>query len=253
VDFDRHCAQIVDQTARLVADLAGADLRAPVPSCPAWTLGMLVRHVGGGHRWAEEIVRTRATGFLPDAQLRVLDGDDTGPLPGGWLVEGAERLAAALRAAGPGVVELWTPVPGAGTPFYARRFAHETAVHRADAALAAGVPFALAPEVAADGIDEWMALETLPVHLDRDPAKRDVLGAGRTLSFRADSGEAWLLDATGEAVTWRRSGADAAVTVRGSLTELLLVLYRRRAARGDVEVRGDRALLDRYLRHAAFG
>ena len=34
MDFDRHRTEIVAQTALLVASLAGADLSAPVPSCP---------------------------------------------------------------------------------------------------------------------------------------------------------------------------------------------------------------------------
>ena len=33
---------------------------------------------------------------------------------------------------------------------------HEATVHRADAALALGADYQLAPELAADGIDEWL-------------------------------------------------------------------------------------------------
>jgi Mycothiol maleylpyruvate isomerase N-terminal domain len=59
---------------------------------------------------------------------------------GPWLVEGAARLADTLRGAGPDA-KLWTPVPGGSTKFYARRFAHETVIHRADATLAVGAEF----------------------------------------------------------------------------------------------------------------
>src|SRR3954462_8212365 len=109
MDFDRHCAEIVAQTDLLARELDGADLGAPVSSCPGWTIGQLLRHIGGGHRWAGGIVRTRAAEFIPDDQVRKLDGDDSGAVPADWLVEGAERLAGALRAAGPDA-ELWTPV-----------------------------------------------------------------------------------------------------------------------------------------------
>jgi hypothetical protein len=38
--------------------------------------------------------------------------------------------------------------------FYARRFVYETPMHRADAALALGVEYALDPDIAADAVDE---------------------------------------------------------------------------------------------------
>ena len=74
-----------------------------------------------------------------------------------WLAEGAERLAETLREAGPGT-PLWTPVPGGITDFYARRFTHETLIHRADATLAIGAEYKADTDVALDAIDEWMEL-----------------------------------------------------------------------------------------------
>jgi hypothetical protein len=123
MDYDHHCTEIVTQAELLSTGIEGADLRAPVPSCPDWTLGMLLRHVGGGHRWAEEMVRTRATGFLADDQVRKLDGDDSADVPATWLMDGATRLAHTLRTAGPGT-KVWTPLDLDGTTsFWARRFA----------------------------------------------------------------------------------------------------------------------------------
>ncbi|MQY03977.1 maleylpyruvate isomerase family mycothiol-dependent enzyme [Actinomadura macrotermitis] len=252
MDFGRHCTEIVAQTERLVRDVAGADLRAPVPSCPGWTLGALLRHIGGGHRWAEEVVRTRATAFLPDDRVRKVDGDDSGEAPAAWLVQGAAGLADALRAAGPDAA-LWTPFDYGTTAFWARRFANETLVHRADATLAAGTGFTVAADVAADAIDEWMELDALPQHFDITPRKRGLLGPGRTLAFEAaDADAAWSVDLTGDVIAWRRGGARAAVTVRAPLTDLLLVVYRRRPPSA-AEVTGDAALLDLWLDHVAFG
>jgi len=252
MDFHAHCTEIVAQTGLLVADLDGADLRAPVPSCPGWTLGGLLRHIGGGQRWAEEMVRTRATEYLPDAHFRDVKGDDSGPAPVAWLAEGADRLAATLRAAGPDAV-LWAPFDYGTTTFWARRFANETLVHRADATLAAGTEFAVEKDVAMDAVDEWMELDALPQHFDIEPAKREILGEGRTLAFEAtDAGVNWLVDLTGDVVAWRRGPGTAAVTVRGPLADLLLVIYRRATADG-VEVLGDRPLLDLWSGHIAFG
>jgi uncharacterized protein (TIGR03083 family) len=220
-----------------------------VPSCPDWTLGNLVRHIGGGHRWAEEIVRTRATEFPPDDQVRKLDGDDSAALPTTWLTEGAERLADTLRAAGRDA-EVWAPFDYGTTAFWARRFANETLMHRADATLAAHTEFAVAEEVALDAIDEWMELDSLPQHFDFRPRKRELLGPGRTLAFEAtDSEAAWFVDLTGDVIVWRRGSGTAAVTVRGPLTDLLLVIYRRKQAH---EVHGDTQLLDVWLSHVGF-
>jgi uncharacterized protein (TIGR03083 family) len=254
MDFERHRNQIVTQTELLASGLGGADLRAPVPSCPGWSLGELLRHIGGGHRWAAEIVRTRATGFLPDDQVRKLAGDDTGAVPAVWLVEGAGQLADELRAAGPDA-KVWAPFDYDTTSFWARRFAHETLVHRADATLAAGTRFAVAAEVARDAVDEWMELDALPQHFDIAPRKRELLGPGRTLAFEAtDTGDAWFVDLTGEVIDWRRGTGPAAVTVRAPLTDLLLVIYRRKSVCGEeIQALGDRELLDFWLGHVAFG
>jgi uncharacterized protein (TIGR03083 family) len=248
MDFDRHCDEIVRQTETLVRDVGGADLAVPVPSCPTWSLGDLLRHIGGGQRWAEEVVRTRATGPLPDDHFRTVGGDDSGPVPARWLLSGARALAATLRAAGP-EEKLWAPFTYDRTAFWARRFTHETALHRADATLAARVPYTVDDAVAVDAIDEWLELDCIEWHFERRPAKRDLLGRG-SLALVAP-GESWLVDLTGPVITWRRGAGPASVTVRGSLAGLLLVLYRR-APVSSVSVDGERALLADYLEQAAF-
>lgn len=259
--FDGWCDEIVTQAEAMASYLNGADLRTPVPSCPGWTVGQLVRHVGAGHRWAEETVRTRATSPLPDTDLRELSGHTGGDpaVLGPWLAEGAVALARTLRAAGPPAT-VWTPIPGrTDAGFYARRFAHETLVHRADAALALGVPFTAGQEVVIDALDEWMALDALPVMLELKPERRELLGPGRTVHLHAtdtapEVGAEWLVDLTGDVGAWRRGHATAAVAVRGPLTELLLTVYGRRPlADGTVRVHGDRGLLEFWLARVSFG
>ncbi|MER7210480.1 maleylpyruvate isomerase family mycothiol-dependent enzyme [Streptosporangium sp. NPDC000239] len=257
---DRHCAEIVAQTDQLRAVVAGADLAAAVPSCPDWNLAQLLRHVGYGHRWAETIVRTRATTPPPDTELRDLPAD-TGQDPAeidAWLAEGARLLADTLREAGPDA-RTWVPVETETSGFWARRFAHETLVHRADAALAAGRDFTAGREVVVDALDEWMELASLPQMLDVNPRQRELLGPGRTIGLHAtdtgpSAGTEWLVDLTGDTVTCRRGRGAAAVTLHGPLTALLLVVYRRRPARGGgVEILGDERLLDFWLDRVGFG
>jgi uncharacterized protein (TIGR03083 family) len=260
MDHDRYCTEILTQTDLLATGLKDADLRSRVPSCPDWSLGMLVRHIGHGQRWAEQTVRTRSASFLPDDDMRLLVGDDTGEFPADWLLAGAGELSATLRAAGPDA-SLWTPLDLHGTAsFWARRFTHETLIHRADATLAAGREFRVSPDVALDAVDEWMWLHALPQHFEYKPQKRELFGPGRTLGFEAtdtpdgDPDAAWFVDLTGDVIRWQRGRRTAAVTVRAPLTDLLLAVYTRTSFDDPVvQVSGDRGLLDLWNRHAAFG
>jgi uncharacterized protein (TIGR03083 family) len=260
LSYDRFCAEIVAQTDLVRSTVAGADLTAPVPTCPGWNLGQLLRHLGGAHRWVETTVRTRATQPPSDDHFRDLSRytDEDPAVLDAWLAEGAAQLASTLRAAGPDA-PVWTPVPGESASFFARRMAHETLVHRADAAAAAGTEFTADDEVALDALDEWMELGSLPQMFEFHPELRELLGPGRTLHLHAtdtapETSAEWLVDLTGDTIAWRRAHERAAVAVRGPLTGLLLVVYRRRPARSEgIEILGDGQLLDFWLERVGFG
>ncbi|MFJ3863406.1 maleylpyruvate isomerase family mycothiol-dependent enzyme [Streptomyces nigra] len=251
--FERHCDAIVTETERLTAHVRGADLSAPVRTCPGWNLGQLLLHMGGDHRWAEEIVRTRAAGPVADD---LVDAPPADPRADGavllpWLTEGAARLSATLRAAAPDSLA-WNPSADRPAPvrFWARRMAYETAVHRADAALAAGQPFTLDSDLAADAVEEWLEFSTFPeAHASR-PDLPDLLGPGRTLRFEAPGAGTWHVDLTGERPVLRAGSRDPAATARGPVTDLLLYFYRRPAPA--VVTRGDTALLDLWRTRAGF-
>jgi uncharacterized protein (TIGR03083 family) len=261
LDFDRYAAEIVAQTAELRSTIDGADLTVAVPSCPGWNVGQLLRHLGGGQRWAAATVRTRATEPLSDQHFRDLSPytDEDASVVGPWLVESANELADALRGAQPDTPVCTAPIPDGTANFYARRFTHETAIHRADATLALGARFDLEHAVAVDAIDEWMQLGSLPMHLDFHPRMRELLGPGRTLHFHAtdvppEAAAEWVVDLTGDTLAWRRAHEKAAVAVRGPLVDLLLIIYKRRPAHGErVEILGDAALLDFWLERVNFG
>ena len=250
LSFDRYRTEIVTQTEQLVSQVDGADLATPVPTCPGWDLGRLLHHVGAGHRWVEEVVRSGAVEPLPDDALRV-EPDEHPADHGTWLVEGARQLSDALGEAGPDA-EVWTAAPGGKPVFWARRFTHETLVHRVDAALALGEPVEVAPEVAVDALDEWMELGALPEAVEFHPERRELLGPGRTLHLHAtDTDDAeWVVDLTGDRVAWRRAHEKSAVAVRGPVVDLLLTVYGRQAP---PDVVGDRALLDFWLGRVSFG
>ncbi|MDT0317998.1 maleylpyruvate isomerase family mycothiol-dependent enzyme [Streptomyces millisiae] len=250
--LDDYAEQVVRQTELLREAVRGGDVRARVPSCPEWNLGQLVRHVGGTHRWAAESVRARGAEVSDDLVEDVGTGvdEDLAALDG-WLAEGAARLADALREAGPDA-PAWTPAEGESTArFWGRRMTFETVLHRCDAALATGRPFAVEAAVAADGLDEWMTFAGVSEAYQPRPDLPPLLGPGRALLFQAtDVDRTWRVDLTGDRPTWTRASDPAAVTVRGPLTELLLTVYRRPTP--TTETTGDAALLDLWLTRTGF-
>src|SRR5262245_29113166 len=102
LSYERYCAEIIGQTELLRVSIDNADMTTAVPSCPGWNAGQLVRHLGGGQRWVDQIVRTRATEPIP-ADFRDLSAytDEDPAVVGPWLSEGAQFLADALRITGP--------------------------------------------------------------------------------------------------------------------------------------------------------
>jgi uncharacterized protein (TIGR03083 family) len=245
---ERFPSQIAAETATLAALVDAADYGTPVPSCPEWTLRQLTTHVGRAHRWAAEIVATRASEPVPFRE--VPDGrlpDDPAARPG-WLQAGAARLTGVLGAAADALV--WTHLGRGPASYWARRMTHETAVHRADAQLALGQRPVIDPAVAADGIDEWLTLVTATD--DSEEAQRVVKAwDGRCLHVHTtDAGipGEWLVRGGSGSLTVERGHGKGDVAVRGPASAVLLMLLRRLPA-GDppVEVIGDRSLLDAWL------
>ena len=243
---DRFYIELRACTAEL-AEITDGDLDRPVPTCPGWTFRQLVTHLGRGHRWAAQIVATRATAPVPTREVA------DGKLPedparhGPWLNAGADLVIEAVTAAGSDLV--WTMTGMRPASFWARRRAHEAAVHLADAQLAAGRSVDLAPDLAADGVDEWLGLVA---------AGTELRGDGQSLHFHAtDAGLAgtgeWLVTRTPSGVTVQRSHGKADVAVRGPAADLLLVLTRRLPPSAPaVEILGEQALLTHWLQHTPF-
>ncbi|MFF7167566.1 maleylpyruvate isomerase N-terminal domain-containing protein [Streptomyces sp. NPDC008086] len=259
---DRYCDEIAHQVGLLRAVVtSGADLSATVPTCPDWSLEQLVRHTGGALRWVELLVRKRAQEEVAEEQVPEAggpEGEGDAAALDAWLAETGEMVVAALREAGPDAkVWSWTGVCNAG--FWARRMAHEITIHRADATLAAGLPYEVAPDIAADAIDEWLeivewAQRTLP-----DDPSRELRRPGGSIHLHATDGPAdvnaeWLIDLSEDVIGWRRGHEKATVALRGTLTAVLLAFYRRLPLDSpELEVLGERELLEFWLERATFG
>lgn len=230
-----------EHTTGFANAVEGADPEARVPTCPDWPLRVLVGHIGQAHRWSAAIIRSGPSA-VPDPFDAEPDADW-----GTWLLEGANELVDAVRAAGNRPV--WTFFgPGTAT-FWLRRMAHDTVIHHADAALTTGAAFEVAPDVAADGISEWLGLLTRPDITTFRPSLAGLRGTGQTLLLRADQG--WLITRTPDGVRVLEAEGWADVTVTGSTRELLLMLTRRLPL-DQVTVAGDRVLIEHWLTHMDF-
>ncbi|MBT2212625.1 maleylpyruvate isomerase family mycothiol-dependent enzyme [Actinomadura sp. NEAU-AAG7] len=239
-------------TAALAEAVTGADPAAPVPTCPEWRLRDLVGHVGQAHRWTTALVRTGAADAVPDPA----DADPGPPeVWRGWLNEGAEDLAKAAEDVGPETVvrAFVGPLPVA---FWLRRMAHETAVHHADAALATGAAFTIAPDLASDAIREALEFMASPVAEDLRPGLAALRGQDQSIHLDPEDMDdpGWLITRTPEGPRWDHAdGETADVSLGAPVRDLLLVFTRRLPLEdADAVVTGERALLDHWLACTAF-
>lgn len=209
-----------------------------VPSCPEWTLHDLVAHLGSHHRWVAGNLDRPPDGRMFERSAPVPDGavDE-------WLQAGAEALATKLEATDP-ATPCWTWVPFDHTAgFWARRTAQETAMHRWDAQNAAGAADALEPELAVDGIDEYLGL--LPIFPGRD------FPLGSIHFHSTDATGEWLVRVDREGMHVSAEHAKGDVAVRGAASDLLLVLHGRKPTEA-VEMFGDESLFERFREQANF-
>lgn len=254
--MDAATGLIAENTA-LAELLREADLATPVPTCPEWTLDQLMRHVGRGDRWSAQIVAEQAGEFI-----------DPRTVPGGkppadqdaqmaWLRQGVRELLDAVARSGP-ETPVWTFLGMRPSAWWIRRRMHETAVHRADAALALGVDFQIEPAVAADGITEY--LERVMIRADAEgPAGGDrPLGEGQSLHLhatdapRGGAGE-WTILGRPDGIAVDHEHARATVALRGRAQDLLLAIVRRgTAADLGLEIFGDQAVWDTWLARTPF-
>jgi uncharacterized protein (TIGR03083 family) len=225
---------ILDREGRALAAAAEeAGTGAKVPTCPEWQVSDLLRHTGMVHRWATAFVAEGHTSYHPDQGLPDLDGPELLT----WFREGHSRLVDTLTAASPDV-RCWHFLP-APSPlaFWARRQAHETAVHRFDAESArGGTPGEIDRDVAADGIEELL----LGFHARAKSKVRTE--EPRVLRVRATDtdGAVWTVRLSSEPPAAEPGdSADADCEVAGPVAALYLSLWNRvpfPAVTGDASV-----------------
>ena len=209
----------VDRFSRVAR---AGDLTVPVPSCPDWMLADLVWHLVGVHSFWGDIVERR---LQDPAEARRPDRPaDDAALPD-LFDERAARLVHTLTDTDPST-PVWTWAARQEVGFVHRRMAQEIAVHRWDAEDAVGDAAPIEPDLATDGVDEF-------VH-DHMPGGPRVIG--RIELATTDTGVRWSIGA----------GRRANAILSAPASDLLLALWRRVPPEA-VEITGDREAAIRFL------
>ena len=248
----RECLD--EDYTRLRRVAAGADLAAPVPSCPDWTVAELVDHVAMVYLHKVACMKYgRPQEWPPET-----GGEE--PLP---LLDRAYKELAAEFAARPATASSYTWYePDQTVGFWVRRMAQETVVHRVDAELGAGVPIAPIPaDLALDGIDELLVAFLAYGSQAWAEEFEGILGpaAGSQMQVSA-GGRAWRVEISADGVTVSGASGDSGTptdaaepavagiaSVTGEPDDVLLWLWNR-AGDGVVTTAGDPTALAAFRR-----
>jgi uncharacterized protein (TIGR03083 family) len=237
LDPDQYLNALTRESTDLAEAAEAAGPAAAVPSCPGWTVSDLIVHCASGDAWARSIIEHGTIERVP----YVPEDPPTDEALVPWFLTGAQALVDSLKEIDPST-SVWTFSPADRTArFWYRRRTHETSIHRVDAQVAAErSPAPIDGPLASDGVDEFMT------HVVARWGK-DAVRAGETLHFHCTDVEGeWLLRGSEEGVIVTREHARGDVAVRGSASDLMLLVWRRLPA-SHVEVLGDAELLNRFV------
>lgn len=212
----------------------------PIPACPGWTMADLMWHMGEVLVFWKQVIDKRA---LDTSELKWIERPKNTDLVS-WYTDGVTSAIETLTTADP-AMPCWTWTGTQNVDWIIRRMAHETAVHVWDACNAAGVSAPLDAQVASDGIDEFLYV-MLPHQREGQP----VVGGSVHLHCTDVEGEWLVVPSEGTDMSVTREHAKGSVALRGSSTDLFLLLWRRIPSFA-VEVIGDAAVAERFLLRTA--
>jgi uncharacterized protein (TIGR03083 family) len=232
MDHTAGIAHLRHEYGLFQAAVAAAAPDAVVPTCPDWTATDLQTHVTTVYAHKVACIRT---GAEPEPWPPV---GGVGTLDRAW----AELIEELTTRPPEHPAHTWFP-PDQTVGFWIRRMAHETAIHRVDAELAAGIaPGPVDPELAIDGIDEVLRVSVEFASESWPEDFADVLAGADRRPVLVDAGSrAWRVTAGRERILVADpdpgDAADARVTGEPGL------IYRWLWGRGgDVKLLGDSAL-----------
>jgi len=222
---------------RSAAATAGPE--TAVPTCPRWTVSRLLGHLGRVYSWAAAAIAD-PSGENVKSETPPDDWDALLP----WWESQQDKLIVTFGT--DPAAPAWLPFPGYEqcVSSWARRMAHETAIHRLDAEQAASTAGGtFGAEFADDGIDELLTMLL--------PGSADWAGSdstGSVLLRTTDTGDTWSIrllprqpprvERTSRTLT--QPTGDVAVT--GTVDAVYRALWRRPSA---ATVTGDATILTR--------
>jgi uncharacterized protein (TIGR03083 family) len=229
-------AQITADSA-LIREVLVSSPAAEVPSCPGWNVPRLAGHVSRVHRMATLIIEKQ---LMQAPSPKDLEAPPIDPISlREYFDRGLAGLIDVLSTVDPSSPAWNVADTEQVSSFWARRMAHETSVHRADAELAAGkLVTSLFPDMAIDGVDEFFMLFAAQVL-----AQKPELALPGTVHLHATDGHGeWMISLASAAdaevagtdrliVTHGHAKGDAAI--RGTASDLFLGLWGRLDLRAD--------------------
>lgn len=246
MDVDAHIDAVGREGERLAMAASRARLDDPIPSCPGWDVRDLLRHLSEIHLWAaSHVARTAVRDGVPDlADLEAAWPDlatfwpDDEVLVDYYLATNA-NLVDALRSA-PSDLVTWTFLPAPSpVAMWARRQAHETAIHRVDAESATASVTGFDSAFASDGIDEILtAMAPRSYELPLDSSVTMAVSP-------SDVDERWLVTLGPEGIGTVRGDGPADLRLIGSASDLYLAVWNRGSDTA-IALDGDPAVLDTW-------
>lgn len=244
MEIAEHIVIVAAEAKLLAAAADEGGLETHIPTCPEWNMRDLVRHLSEIHLWAAARVAKRTdklwlddiselTESWPDLAVFWPSDDDLT----GWYLQTNSNLVDALESA-PADLDCPTFLP-APSPLamWARRQAHETAVHRFDAENAIGEASGFDAVFAADGIDEMV--------VGFAPRKSGIpVESEKVMQINAeDTDDHWRMSLRPDGISTVRGEGPADVTLTGRASDLYLVLWNR-TDESNIAVGGDSEILD---------
>ncbi len=234
-------SQLESDSARIGEVLVHLDPDAPVTTCPGWNVRDLIHHLSCTQRWATDIVAEAKTHkhWMDLSHYHLAADDDLSA----WFTQGANRLADVLTDA-PEDLDCWVFMADVRSPlhFWARRQAHETAVHRVDVEAVAGQLTGFGLTAAADGLDELLTgFMTRP---NRGP-RADIASSVGFVALNHDGRWTVVFDRDSCRSTRSLDGDQVQATVHANVEDLFAWAWDRPAI-GPVAIEGDAEAVARF-------
>jgi uncharacterized protein (TIGR03083 family) len=220
VDYRSEIALLSEHIARLAQ---ANELDLPVPSCPEWTLGDLVFHIGSVHATWAKIIEEAS----PNTHHQHPVDDVTDDLLVVWFKNHTKALLKSMAEAVP-EARCWTWWGEPRTVLAVERHqVQEAAIHLWDVQNSLGAAPALDRDIARDGVAEFLLVQREFMTLPTD---------ARISLVANDAPESWFVGAPG--------AHDVALT--GSSSDVVLVLHGR-LAMSALDVVGDVGIAHEWL------